>query len=57
MSEQQHIATYELEERLWSALDALTTGTWTPDDISLLRYITGLNYTPPIKESDHAETR
>ena len=56
MSEQQHIATYELEHRIWTALDALTTGTWTPEDLSMIRYATGLNYQPP-KESDHAKTR
>jgi hypothetical protein len=53
--QQQHIATYELEHRIWDALDALSTGTWTPDDLSMIRYATGLNYTPPIKETEHAE--
>jgi hypothetical protein len=47
MSEQQYIATYELEHRIWTALDALSTGTYTADDISLIRYCTGIDYRPP----------
>ena len=54
--ELQHIACYELEHRIWDALDALSTGTWTPEDLSMIRYATGLNYQPP-KETEHAKTR
>lgn len=45
----------EMEHRLWDALDALTTGTWTDDDLALINYTTGLTNYRPTKGPQHGQ--
>jgi hypothetical protein len=42
----------ELEHRLWDALDNVSTGTWTQDDISVINWATGVNWQPKEKQID-----